>query len=481
MEEERNLLSTDSIQYVAQNSKQKKALDLCHSLYISYHDAHLIQRAMFKSLVQGLSRTGHEKSSVKCIPTYVRHMPTGQEKGQFLALDLGGTNFRILLIELHGSREVKPSISSAKFTIPDGLMEGNGSELFKKIADDLYTFLESRGILDKVLPLAFTFSFPLEQTGLDSGNLIKWTKGYKLTGVIGEDVTNLLHEAIKSRGGYKVDFMAILNDTTGCLLSCAWNEPKCLIGLIVGTGCNACYVEKLDKVELWNGPLEGPPTVIINTEWGAFGEQGELEEVQTKWDRIIDKMTPNPGKQIYEKLISGMYLGEIVRHVLKDLFDKGLLFSNVKCPGLYLKNNLQTKDVCEIEGEAYGSHEKCRNIMKAILKNEDALILDEDCEVIKFVCEAVTRRAAMVLAAGLAALIEKIGTKDVVIAVDGSLFRHHRFFRSTVNRMIQKLVGTEYQIELKDSDDGSGLGAAIVAAVMAGQKKQSYYYGCSTH
>ena len=44
------------------------------------------------------------KSSVKCYPTYVRKLPTGQEKGKFLALDLGGTNFRVLLINIRLSR-----------------------------------------------------------------------------------------------------------------------------------------------------------------------------------------------------------------------------------------------------------------------------------------------------------------------------------------------------------------------------------------
>ena len=41
---------------------------------------------------------------------------------------------------------------------------------------------------------------------------------------------------------------ALLNDTTGCLMSCAWRNPKCRIGMILGTGTNACYLEDLDKV-----------------------------------------------------------------------------------------------------------------------------------------------------------------------------------------------------------------------------------------
>jgi hexokinase len=34
-----------------------------------------------------------------------------------------------------------------------------------------------------------------------------------------------------------------LIDDLGCLMSCAWKNPKCRIGLIIGTGTNACYLE----------------------------------------------------------------------------------------------------------------------------------------------------------------------------------------------------------------------------------------------
>ena len=47
---------------------------------------------------------------------------------------------------------------------------------------------------------------------------------------------------------YAALVLAILNDTTGTLMSCAWKEPKCRIGLILGTGTNACYLENVEKV-----------------------------------------------------------------------------------------------------------------------------------------------------------------------------------------------------------------------------------------
>ena len=37
--------------------------------------------------------------------------------------------------------------------------------------------------------------------------------------------------------------------------------------------------------------------MIVNTEWGAFGDNGELDFCRTKWDRNVDEMSVNPGKQ----------------------------------------------------------------------------------------------------------------------------------------------------------------------------------------
>ncbi|CAF4655505.1 unnamed protein product, partial [Rotaria magnacalcarata] len=48
----------------------------------------------------GLSPATHKSADVKMFPTYVRNIADGSETGQVLALDLGGTNFRVLLVTL---------------------------------------------------------------------------------------------------------------------------------------------------------------------------------------------------------------------------------------------------------------------------------------------------------------------------------------------------------------------------------------------
>lgn len=57
-------------------------------------------------------------------------------------------------------------------------------------------------------------------------------------------------------------------------------------------------MEKLDKVETWNGDNEEPKETIINMEWGAFGDDGSLEDIRTDFDREVDKITLNKGKQL---------------------------------------------------------------------------------------------------------------------------------------------------------------------------------------
>jgi len=80
----------------------------------------------------------------------------------------------------------------------------------------------------------------------------------------------------------------------------------------VGTGSNACYVEKTVNAECFEGYQTSPkPSMVINCEWGAFGDNGVLEFVRTAYDKVVDKVTPNPGKQTFEKYISGMYMGEL--------------------------------------------------------------------------------------------------------------------------------------------------------------------------
>jgi len=228
---------------------RRKIEDLCRDLVVNNDHIHCVEQRMRVAFDQGLSRVGNEKASVKCFPTYVRYLPSGEETGKFLALDLGGTNFRVLLIDIKPERKFK--MDSKVFAIPQDIMEGPGHQLFDHIAKCLAEFVQEKNLPageTEKLALGFTFSFPCKQEGLAVGKLTSWTKGFKCEGVEGEDVVQLLKQALARRGDVNLEVCAILNDTTGCLMSCAWHNPKCRIGLIIGTGTNACYLEDIKNV-----------------------------------------------------------------------------------------------------------------------------------------------------------------------------------------------------------------------------------------
>jgi hexokinase len=278
----------------------------------------------------------------KMIPSYVVSRPTGNEKGTFLALDLGGTNFRVCRVNLEGHGNMR--MSHAKYTVSDELKQGSGEKLFDFFAECVANFCKDQGI-DKatVVPMGFTFSFPVHQTAINRGSLVKWTKGFSAAGVEGSDVVELLQAAFQ-RKGLNINIKAIVNDTVGTLIAHAYTDPHTYIAVILGTGTNAAYVEKSANIKKWNSD-DGE--VIINTEWGAYDEPSVLPI--TPYDMKLDRHSLNPKKQIFEKMISGMYLGELTRLVLIDLIKSGELFGGKGSQILEKKNAFDTAHMSRVE------------------------------------------------------------------------------------------------------------------------------------
>jgi len=251
-----------------------------------------------------------EDSDLQMLPSFVTGLPTGEECGSFYALDLGGTNFRVLRVVLGG---LSTLIKQMKFVLSPEHMQGEGKVLFNFLAESIKTaVLEFEGELpppDEALRLGFTFSFPVNQTALNSGTLLKWTKGFNAAGVVGEDVVTLLQNSLNDIGFSQVHVDALANDTVGTLLAMANKDPKTAIGVIFGTGTNACYTEKIEKIEKWKGSAPASGMMCINMEWGNFGQRPESAACLplTKCDEELDAASVHVGNQRLEKLIGGMY------------------------------------------------------------------------------------------------------------------------------------------------------------------------------
>jgi hexokinase len=111
------------------------------------------------------------------------------EMGLYYAVDLGGTNFRVLRVQLGGleGRVIKQEYEEV--AIPPELMLGTSQELFDFIAGELVSFVVREGDDFRLhegqsREIGFTFSFPVQQTAVNSGTLIYWTKGFKVNDAV---------------------------------------------------------------------------------------------------------------------------------------------------------------------------------------------------------------------------------------------------------------------------------------------------------
>ncbi|CAF4399666.1 unnamed protein product, partial [Rotaria socialis] len=226
-------------------------------------------------MTNGLKSDG-AANELAMFPTYVHHGPSGQESGEYLVVDLGGSNFRVSHVVIEARNRMH--LNNKIFLIPHSLLLGEGEKLFDYIAECLQRFIDDNKLSllkspDYKFDLAFTFSFPCHQTSLREATLVSWTKGFSCTSVVGNDVVLMLQAAINRRKGLNIEVVALVNDTVGTLMACSSTYRDCRAGVILGTGTNACYFEHLDNVPKWISPRDtATKNVIISTEWGALGK-----------------------------------------------------------------------------------------------------------------------------------------------------------------------------------------------------------------
>ncbi|XP_026573804.1 glucokinase [Pseudonaja textilis] len=427
-------------------------------------DLKKVMRRMQKEMDRGLKLETHEKASVKMLPTYVRSTPEGSEVGDFLSLDLGGTNFRVMLVKVGDDEEGQWKVKTKHqmYSIPEDAMTGTAEMLFDYISECISDFLDKHQMKHKKLPLGFTFSFPVRHEDIDKGILLNWTKGFKASGAEGNNIVELLRDAIKRRGDFEMDVVAMVNDTVATMISCYYEDHRCEVGMIVGTGCNACYMEEMENVELVEGN-EG--RMCVNTEWGAFGESGELDEFLLEYDRVVDETSFNPGQQLFEKIIGGKYIGEIVRLVLLKLVNENLLFNGDASEKLKTRGSFESRFISQIESDAGD----CKQIYN-ILTSFELLPSAMDCDIVRMVCESVSTRAAQMCSAGLAGVINRMRDSrneerlNITVGVDGSVYKHHPSFKKRFHASVRQLT-PGCDISFLQSEEGSGRGAALISAV----------------
>ncbi|KAL0905567.1 hypothetical protein M5K25_023998 [Dendrobium thyrsiflorum] len=425
--------------------------------------------AMMVEMHAGLASEGGSK--LKMLISYVDSLPKGDEKGLFYALDLGGTNFRVIRVQLGGKEQGVINQEAEEVSIPPHLMVGSSYELFDFIASEVARFVTSESE-EYQLPagrqreLGFTFSFPVRQTSLASGTLIKWTKGFSIEETVGEDVVSELTKAIE-RQGLDLRVAALVNDTVGTLAGGRYYDNDVIAAVILGTGTNAAYVERAHAIPKWHGLLPKSGEMVINMEWGNF-RSSHLP--LTEYDLLLDTESLNPGEQIFEKLISGMYLGEILRRVLLSLAEEASFFGDIVPPKLMVPFILRTPHMSSMHLDTSSDLRVVGSKLKDILGISNTSFKTR--KMVVKLCDIIAKRGARLSAAGIFGILKKQG-RDVatekqrtVVALDGGLFEHYTTFRKSLENTLAEMLGKDVDssVIIKHANDGSGIGAALIAA-----------------
>lgn len=421
------------------------------------------------------------------LPAFVFGWPTGDEVGSYLALDLGGTNLRVCHVELKGKGQFE--VTQTKFRLTDEQKQIEGQELFDFCAECLHTFIKDHFgsgdegeevILEEDIALGFTFSYPMEQDAIDHGKLVRWTKGFGNPNTEGNDCAAMFRKSLETNK-VPIKMTAIINDTTGTLIASNYVKQNTKIACIFGTGCNAAYMEKIKNVpKLKDWKLPEDEDMAINCEYGAFDsfEHKHMAEIRTKYDEDIDMRSNKPHEQSYEKMIAGLYLGEIFRLVLCDLIDEGVLFLGQNTYKLEKPNVFDTAFLSLIEADPTEEVLTCAGLFSHFFGVDTTL---EERQFFKKLAVLIDTRAARLSACGIAALVNKTGCLDEGCGVgcDGSLYTHLPHFRDRLQQALVDIFGEKGKgIVTHKAEDGSGVGAAIIAAMTLKRKEEGKYTHC---
>jgi len=471
---------------------------------------------------------------IRMFPTFISSVPNSKEKGKFLSLDLGFRQLIISLVELrgkqisfakppkkqsfsapadepkrpsrplppymhwssHGMDSMKGSIAyeSLEVDLPDEFKTYNGDQFFQYLVDRLKDFLSySKKVPQGSITLGFNFPCPFRPTGPASGILTNWNKGYDVEGVLGQDVALMLQNALDNSGLRNIRVSVLLNDTMATLLAGSYgpSTQSVLVGVMLGTSTNAVYQQRIEDIPIKNFPSrfqldrewvknwdnmeysksDKQKTMIVNTEWGAFGElSGDLDAVKTEFDVKVDRQSMNEGKDTLTKLMCGMYTGEITRLILHKLHKEGYLLPDREQEflgesGMWKMTHFHMANIETDRGITFSSTKKTLAELGIEPADMDA------CRTIKKVCEAVTERSARLAGAGIAAIIRRIPRETVTVAIDGSLLRYHPTYKKrleeSIDTMLKQRPSTlvaRQSFTLKLITDGAVVGAGIAAA-----------------
>ena len=260
-----------------------------------------IAHAFREKVEEGLNKNNAE---IQCIPTFILPKAT-DVKGKALVLDLGGTNYRVAIVDFSTEKPIIYPNNGWKKDM--SIMKSPGytrEELFKELADLIVEIKR-----EEEMPIGYCFSYPTESIPGGDARFLRWTKGVDIREMVGQFVGKPLLDYLNEKNKIRFTGVKVLNDTIASLFAGLTDKSyDAYIGLIVGTGTNMATFIPSDKITKLDPECHVQGLIPVNLESGNF-----YPPFLTAVDDTVDATSDSLGKQRFEKAVSGMYLGDILK------------------------------------------------------------------------------------------------------------------------------------------------------------------------
>ncbi|MBT3192673.1 MAG: hexokinase [Verrucomicrobia bacterium] len=399
------------------------------------------------------SGLGGRPSSLAMIPAYVGTEQSVPRNKPVAVIDAGGTNLRVCLasFDLEGNIELS-MFSKQPMLGTQGALSANA--FYAALADAIEPMMT---ISDSI---GFCFSFPAEITPQFDGRLLHWTKEIQAPEVVGQCVGQALLSTLAERG-YSNKQVVVLNDTVAALLAGMAKgqtfNASSYIGFILGTGTNTAYVEHNGNIAKIPD-LDPAGSQVINVESGGFSKlsRGPL-------DLKLDEESSNPGQHVFEKIISGVYMGPLTLELFKAACPHAA-FSARGSAAIESMNELSTIHIDNLLAD--------NGRDTGILGTET--FSGEDRQFMRRVFGAVVDRAALLTAVNIGAAVIKsekgaAQERPVCVNIDGSTYYKTTGMPEKVQAHLAGIMDKHGRhIRCIHVDDAPVVGAAIAGLTTFG-------------
>lgn len=409
------------------------------------------------------------------LPSCISILPKGTETGTFLVVDLGGSTLRVALVQLLGPGQKSVITFKNEYAVLDPTKQLSGEAFFLWMAERIDECLKhaiERGLLKPdyaELQMGLSWSFPFSQTSLNRGTIEDMGKGYNVgADIIGWELGHSFESAF-SKLGLRIRVAAVVNDGSASMISLAYSNQATKISLILGTGINAGVMfptSLLSPVKLARvGLPEGTDVCMVNTEISMV--QSDVVP-ETCWDAELDSQVERPGFQPLETKVSGRYMGEISRLIIRDLIRYSNLCDGHLPQGFDTPYGFDCSLMSDLE-ELYHANKMTEAHKLFLSRHPSEHVSEFDFVQMCNIFVLVSTRSAAVTAAiltSLACLLPPEETRECVIAFTGTVIEKYPHFQKRCQDFLNLLcLPRGMHLTLGYSENGSLLGPAIAAAM----------------